>query len=87
MSTYLLIQTRAGTGSVADTLRAIPGITSVDDVTGAFDAVAVAGDSSWDVAEAIVPAIRRVPGILRVLTAPHMDGTSPLMLRDNPAAA
>jgi DNA-binding Lrp family transcriptional regulator len=74
---YVLIQTDGGNGLVADELREVPGVVSAEDVTGAYDAIAVArSDSMRYLTEVILPEIRKLPGVTRALPAPLLDGST-----------
>lgn len=74
MLAYVLIQTDGGDGLVAGEIRAIPGVVSAEDVTGAYDAIAVArSDSMRHLNEVILPRIRNLPGVTRALPAPLLD--------------
>lgn len=67
----MLIQTAADSGPIAQTLRAIPGVVSAEDLSGPFDAIALAGsDSTRGLIDGIVAEIHRLPGVLRALPAP-----------------
>jgi AsnC-like helix-turn-helix protein len=71
---YVLIQTRAGSEPVGSALRAIPGVESTNDLTGPFDAIALASaESERDLFEMVVPRIREVPGVIQALPAPLID--------------
>jgi DNA-binding Lrp family transcriptional regulator len=73
---YVLIQTEAETEPVADQLLAVPGVLFADDVTGAYDAIAVARSGSMrHLTEVILADIRNVPGVTRALPAPLLDGS------------
>jgi hypothetical protein len=70
LQAYVLIQTEGGQ-PVAQAVRAIPGVVSAEDLSGPFDAIALAGsDSTRDLLEGIVAEIQRLPGVLRALPAP-----------------
>ena len=69
MKAFVLIQTHGE--AVGARLRSIPGIESTEDVTGPFDAIAlVTAGSGRELFDAILPTIREVPGVSRVLPAP-----------------
>jgi len=71
MTAYLLIQKRHDAGPVAGAIRAHRGIALAEDLTGPFDAIALAeADSSRDLFERLVPRIRDIPGVTQVLPAP-----------------
>jgi hypothetical protein len=71
MTAYVLIQTRSDRKPVAGTLRAMRGIVDANDLTGPYDAIAIASaDSSRDLFGRILPEIRRLPGVTQALPAP-----------------
>ena len=75
MTAYVLIQSEALGASLADRLRAIPGVISADDINGPYDAIALArSGSTAELVEDIVEPIRRLPGVQRALIAPLNDG-------------
>jgi DNA-binding Lrp family transcriptional regulator len=77
MTAYVLIQTEALGASLADRLRAIPGVLSADDINGPYDAIALARfGSTAELVEEIVEPIRRLPGVQRALVAPLNDGAA-----------
>ncbi len=67
---YVLIETTIGkTGSVADSLRAIPGMQSVDPVTGPYDIIAVIEAQDLNSVGALVTSnIHTISGIIRTVT-------------------
>jgi DNA-binding Lrp family transcriptional regulator len=68
---YLLVQTERWGTTVAERLRAIPGVLDAHDVTGPYDALAlVSSDDEGGGLHGILDAVRDVPGVLRVLAAP-----------------
>ena len=79
MKAYVLIKTQDGSGAVSETLRGMPGIESVEEVTGALDAIAVATvESLSDLVDTVLAKIRQLPGVLHVLPAPLIGSLSPL---------
>jgi len=71
MTAYVLIQKRVGSRSVKESLRAMPAIVEAEDLTGPYDAIALASaDSSRDLYERVIPEIRDLPGVTQVLPAP-----------------
>ena len=71
MQAYVLIQTEANREPIADRVRGIAGVIAAEDLTGPFDAIALTRSlSTQSLAEQIVAEIRRVPGVIRVLSAP-----------------
>jgi DNA-binding Lrp family transcriptional regulator len=76
---YVLIKTVDGSRSVAAALRGMPGIELTDEVTGAFDAIALAtAGSVSDLLERVVSKIRELPGVLHALPAPLNGSLSPV---------
>lgn len=77
MKAFVLVQARAGSRPLGASLRAIPGIEWADDLTGAYDAIAVAAAGSMqELFEAVVPRIRDLPGVTRALPAPVLGSVS-----------
>jgi hypothetical protein len=71
LTAYVLIQKRADSQPVASTVRAMRGIVEAEDLTGPYDAIALArADSSRDLFDRVLPAIREVPGVTQALPAP-----------------
>ncbi|HEX9375578.1 MAG TPA: Lrp/AsnC ligand binding domain-containing protein [Actinomycetota bacterium] len=76
MEGYVLIQTMQGE-PIAQVLRAIPGVVLAEDLTGAYDAMAlVRADSTRDLIDETVAEIRRLPGVTRALPAPVVRSLS-----------
>ena len=74
MQAYVLIQTDEGKELVADEVRGVPGVISADDVTGAYDVIALARSGSMrQLTEVLLPEILRLPGVMRALPAPLLD--------------
>jgi hypothetical protein len=70
LQAYVLIQTADGQ-PIAQALRAIPGVETAEDLSGPFDAIALAGsDSTRGLLDGIVAEIQQLPGVLRALPAP-----------------
>lgn len=67
---YLLIETAVGkTRDVANTLGGLPGITTVDVVTGPYDIIAiVSGEDMSVVGDLVTGHIHTVPGVVRTVT-------------------
>jgi DNA-binding Lrp family transcriptional regulator len=75
LQAYVLIQTETESQPLADELRAIPDIVSAEDVTGAYDAIAVVRSGSMrHLTEVVLAQIRKLPGVMRALPAPLLDG-------------
>jgi DNA-binding Lrp family transcriptional regulator len=68
---YVLIQKQPDGEPIAWALRAIPGVVSAVDVSGAYDAIAlVRSGSERGIIEGILREIREIPGVTRALPAP-----------------
>jgi DNA-binding Lrp family transcriptional regulator len=71
MTAYVLIQKRPDAKPVGSALRAMPAVISADDLTGPYDAIAVArASSSRDLFQRVLPEIRELPGVTHALPAP-----------------
>ena len=71
MQAYVLIQTEANRQPIAETLRNLPGVLTAEDLSGPFDAIALAvSDSVRALTEQVVGEIQRLPGVIRALSAP-----------------
>ena len=71
MTAYVLIQKRHDSKPIAGMIRAMRGIREAEDLTGAFDAIALAeADSSRDLYDRVLPEIRQVDGVTQALPAP-----------------
>ncbi len=78
MDAYVLIQTDGNIDSMADVLRAIPGVDHAEDLTGPYDAIALARSATMqDLTESVLRRIRGLPGVTRALPAPLLDGGAP----------
>jgi len=87
MKAYVLIQTQAGSAPVGLALKGIPGIEATDDLTGAFDAIAmVTVESMRDLLGTVIQKIRELPGVTRVLPAPLVRPLSRLVRIEEDAA-
>jgi DNA-binding Lrp family transcriptional regulator len=69
---YILIQTEVGkAATVAEGIRAIPGVEAADDVTGPYDVIVKARADGVDALAQLVGArVQSIPGITRTLTCP-----------------
>ena len=67
---YILIETAVGkTQKVADELRQVQSMKSVDTVTGPFDIIAIAeADDLPSIGDLISDGLHRVPGIVKTVT-------------------
>jgi hypothetical protein len=71
MEAYVLVQTDMSRAPIADALRTIPGVENVEDLSGPYDAIAVANyDPLARPLDAIVEEILNVPRVTRALAAP-----------------
>ena len=69
---YILIQTEVGkASSVATAIRALPGVSLAEGVTGPYDVIKRAeAPSLEEFGSAILSKVQAVPGITRTLTCP-----------------
>jgi DNA-binding Lrp family transcriptional regulator len=69
---YILIQTEVGkAAAVAAAVRAVPGVTEAEDVTGPYDVIVRAeAETVDDLGKLVVARIQSVEGITRTLTCP-----------------
>jgi DNA-binding Lrp family transcriptional regulator len=69
---YVLIQTEVGkAAAVAAEVRAVPGVTEAEDVTGPYDVIVRAeAETVDDLGKLVVARIQSVEGITRTLTCP-----------------
>jgi DNA-binding Lrp family transcriptional regulator len=68
---YVLVQTERAGESLAHRLKTIPDILSAEDLTGAYDAIAlVQTDSSGRLMDVVIAEIQGLPGVTRALPAP-----------------
>ncbi|GAA1889692.1 Lrp/AsnC family transcriptional regulator [Lapillicoccus jejuensis] len=67
---YILIQTEVGkAATVAETVGAIPGVVTAEDVTGPYDCIARVEAATVDeLGKLVIARIQDVPGITRTLT-------------------
>lgn len=71
MKLFILVQAESPTDGVHEAVRALPGVDAAHRVSGPFDVI-VEADSldGADLAADLVPAIRSIPGVIRVLPTP-----------------
>jgi DNA-binding Lrp family transcriptional regulator len=76
---YVLIETQVGkTKQVAESMRKLQGVASVDIVTGPYDAIAVIqGETLNDIGELIVSKVHPGAGISRTVTCLAVVGLKP----------
>jgi DNA-binding Lrp family transcriptional regulator len=67
---YVLIETQVGrTKQVVDTIRKLPGVVSVDSVSGPYDAIAIVqAETVNDIGTLIVDKVHPAAGISRTVT-------------------
>jgi hypothetical protein len=71
LKAYVLIQTEANREPIAETLLGIPGVITAQDLTGPYDAIALArSDSTRSLTDQVVVQIQQLPGVIRALSAP-----------------
>jgi hypothetical protein len=71
MEAYVLVQTDMSRDPIAQSLRTIPGVENVEDLSGPYDAIVVANyDPQTRSIDAIVEDILSVPHVTRALAAP-----------------
>jgi hypothetical protein len=71
MQAYVLVQTDTRRRQIAEELRAISGIVFAEDVSGPYDALALARqDPAADDLQAMLERIRQLPGVIHALAAP-----------------
>jgi hypothetical protein len=71
LKAYVLIQTAADSEPIAHALRGIRGVVSAEDLSGPFDAIALASsDSASRFMDGVLAEIHRLPGVIRALSAP-----------------
>ena len=72
---YVLVETAVGRGSgVVVALRGMPGLISVDRVSGPYDVIVVLeAESLSEVAELVGEHVRSVGGVVRTVTCLAMD--------------
>src|SRR5262245_29558743 len=71
MQAYVLVQTDSERRHVAELLRTLPGVVYAEDVSGPYDALALArSDADGDGFDGVLDRIRMLPGVLHALAAP-----------------
>lgn len=72
VSAFVLIQTEVGkAASVAESVGAMSGVVSAEDVTGPYDVIVRAeGDTLDELGKMVVSKIQLIDGITRTLTCP-----------------
>ena len=83
MKAYVLIQTEANREPIAESLREIDGVISAQDLTGPYDAIALArSDSTRSLTEQVVAQIQYLPGVIRALSAPLIGSLGQIRATD-----
>ena len=71
MQAYVLVQTESRRRQIAEELRAISGIVFAEDVTGPYDALALANqESGAEDLQGMLEQVRQLPGVIHALAAP-----------------
>jgi len=71
LNAYVLVQTEGEREPIAARLQAIPGVLSAEDLTGAYDAIAITqAGSTRQLVERVVAEILKLPRVTRALPAP-----------------
>ncbi len=67
---YILIETQVGKSrDVAEALRSLPSVTSVDIITGAFDIIALVEAADMvSMADVVTGQVQSIPGVTRTIT-------------------
>jgi hypothetical protein len=80
---YVLIQADHRTHGIAKLLRAVPGVLFAEDITGPYDALALAGPARGGIGlDAILRQVRALPGVIRALPAPLSAASAQLPSAD-----
>ena len=69
MKAYVLIQT-ADAEPIGEALRLLPGVISADNLRGPYDAIALVNSASAEHPIGRILDDKRLPGVIRTLTAP-----------------
>lgn len=71
MQAYVLVQTDTQGRHVAELLRTLPGVVFAEDVSGPYDALALARSDPDGVGfDRVLRRIRELPGVIHALAAP-----------------
>jgi hypothetical protein len=71
MQAYVLVQTESRNSGIAKDLEAVAGVILAEDLSGPYDAIALArSDSSERPLEAVVAQLRELPTVARTIVAP-----------------
>jgi hypothetical protein len=90
MQAYVLVQTDTQRHHVAELLRTLPGVVFAEDVSGPYDALALARSDPDGVGfDGVLQAIRALPGVIHALAAPlssPIEFAEPALLATSDAA-
>jgi DNA-binding Lrp family transcriptional regulator len=68
---YVLVQAEHNEATLAQRLMTVPGVAFAENVTGAYDAIAVAAAASMrQLFDNVIAKILKLPGVTRALPAP-----------------
>jgi AsnC-like helix-turn-helix protein len=85
MKAYVLVQTDTQRRPVAELLRTLPGVVYAEDVSGPYDALALARSGPDGVGfDGVLDEIRALPGVIHALAAP-LSGPAELTEPAEPA--
>ena len=71
LNAYVLVQTSGEGKPIAERLQAIPGVLSAEDLTGAYDAIAITQAASTQyLVQHVIAEILNLPCVTRALPAP-----------------
>jgi DNA-binding Lrp family transcriptional regulator len=77
MKAYVLIQADGNGEPLADKLATIPEILAAQDLSGAYDAIALAwSGSERELMDRVIAEIRKLPGVTHALPAPLANSSS-----------
>jgi hypothetical protein len=80
---YVLVQADPRTHGIAKLLRDVPGVLFAADISGPYDALALAGPARGGIGlDAILRQVRALPGVIRALPAPLSAASSELPTAD-----
>ena len=67
---YILIETQVGKSrEISDVIRTLPGVQSIDIITGSYDIIAlVEGEDMLGIANEVTSQIQLIPGVSRTIT-------------------
>lgn len=88
MQAYVLVQTDTRRRDVTDRIRALPQVVFAEDVSGPYDALALARSDGRGF-EDVLGRIRELPGVIHALAAPlsrQIELADPALLATSDAA-